>query len=104
MPAAAKNPGVTNERPEILAVFSVGYRNRFGHPHPTVVARYAQARADLWRTDCEGAIHVQLAHGVSVRAYAENKRYWTDHESTHLPHASGLRGCGAAGADPRARR
>ena len=89
--------------PEV-AVFSVGYRNRFGHPHPTVVARYAQARADLWRTDCEGAIHVQLAHGVSVRAYAENKRYWTDHESTHLPHASGLRGCGAAGADPRARR
>ena len=89
--------------PEI-AIFSVGYRNRFGHPHPMVVARYAQAGADVWRTDCEGAIHVELAHGASARAYAENKRYWTDHESTHLPRASGLRGCGAPGRDAGARR
>jgi competence protein ComEC len=89
--------------PEV-AILPVGYRNRFGHPHPAVVARYAQAAADLWRTDCEGAIHVELAHGVTVRAYAGNKRYWTDHESTHLPHASGLRGCGAAGDDARVRR
>jgi len=87
-----------------VAIFPVGYRNRFGHPHPAVVARYEQASADLRRTDCEGAVHVELAHGVSVRGYAENKRYWTDHESTHLPHAGGLRGCGAARPDARPRR
>jgi competence protein ComEC len=41
-----------------LALVSAGSRNRFGHPHPEVVARYAAAGARLLRTDRDGTITV----------------------------------------------
>src|SRR5262249_40572391 len=37
-------------------VVQAGYRNRFGHPHPGVVARYAAIGAALIRTDHTGAV------------------------------------------------
>ena len=90
------------------ALFSVGYRNRFNHPNAAVVERYAAIGADAWRTDCEGALHVALparaGQSIAIRAYAQNIRYWSDHESPHLPPARGLRGCGAAGRNARAGR
>lgn len=39
-----------------LAIFQAGYRNRFGHPRPAVLARYQAAGAELARTDQDGAI------------------------------------------------
>ncbi|HUQ28124.1 MAG TPA: DNA internalization-related competence protein ComEC/Rec2 [Usitatibacter sp.] len=81
------------------AIFSVGYRNRFNHPHPAVIDRYTGLGAQLRRTDCEGALHISLpaaGRPIAIRAYAENSRYWSDHESPHLPSQRGLRGCGAA--------
>jgi competence protein ComEC len=90
------------------AILSVGYRNRFNHPNPAVVQRYVAIGARLHRTDCEGALHVVLpgnrGPAVAVEGYAENARYWSDHEPTHLPAARGLRRCGAAGGDAGARR
>ncbi|PYQ23388.1 MAG: DNA internalization-related competence protein ComEC/Rec2 [Acidobacteria bacterium] len=41
-----------------VAVVSVGHANRFGHPHPEVVARYARAGVWLLRTDRDGTITV----------------------------------------------
>ncbi len=41
-----------------LALVSAGYRNRFGHPHPEVVARYARAGIPLLQTAVDGAIAV----------------------------------------------
>jgi pimeloyl-ACP methyl ester carboxylesterase len=41
-------------------LFSVGYRNRFGHPRPEIVERYASTAARLWRTDHHGALRVVL--------------------------------------------
>jgi competence protein ComEC len=38
------------------AVFTVGYRNRYGHPRADVVGRYAKANASLHRTDVSGAL------------------------------------------------
>lgn len=60
------------------AIFPVGYRNRFGHPKPDVVARYVQSGAHLHRTDADGAISVQLGpQGVRIEhARAARRRYW----------------------------
>ncbi len=59
-------------------IYSVGYRNRFGHPRPEVEARYASSSARQWRTDRDGAIHIVLAPtGIAVNAErAQMARYW----------------------------
>lgn len=60
------------------ALVSAGYRNRFGHPRPEVVARYEGGGARLWRTDRDGALLVELAPGgATVSAWREQRRrYW----------------------------
>jgi competence protein ComEC len=60
------------------AVFSVGYRNRFGHPRADVVERYARQGAELARTDSGGAwIFTTGAGGVTGKAWREvRRRYW----------------------------
>lgn len=57
-------------------VFSVGYRSRFGHPHPEVQARYGPAR--LLRTDLDGALTADLGRGglVVARERERRRRYW----------------------------
>ncbi|MES2237401.1 MAG: DNA internalization-related competence protein ComEC/Rec2 [Pseudomonadota bacterium] len=66
------------------AIFPVGYRNRFGHPKPDVVARYEQSGAHLQRTDVAGAVSVHLgATGVRIEhARAVRRRYWQSMPST----------------------
>src|SRR5262249_50708122 len=39
-----------------VAVFTPGYRNRFGHPRSEIVERYAAAGVPTYRTDYEGAL------------------------------------------------
>jgi competence protein ComEC len=63
-----------------VAVFTAGYRNRFGHPRADVVARYERAGAAIARTDRDGAVSVTLG-AAPVVAQAEretHKRYWYD--------------------------
>jgi competence protein ComEC len=64
--------------PEV-AVFTPGYRNRFGHPRPEIVARYA--RSQTWRTDLHGALSFSFSAADSLRPRAERdfgRRYWHD--------------------------
>jgi competence protein ComEC len=59
------------------ALFPVGYRNRFRHPHPEVVARYADAGVTLWRTDRDGMLTVRLDDAVTVTSWRQQRpRYW----------------------------
>lgn len=78
----------TSSTPEFIAavlpeaaVFSVGYRNRFGHPAPDVVARYRDAGARIIRTDEGGAIHLALdAGGWRLERWRDvRRRYWQEH-------------------------
>jgi competence protein ComEC len=46
---------VDGVRPAV-AIVSAGYRNRFGHPHAEVVARYRARGACVLRTDRDGAV------------------------------------------------
>jgi competence protein ComEC len=60
------------------AVFTVGYRNRFGHPREDVIERYRGAGSALLRTDASGAIEMRLAP-QALRVQAErdrSRRYW----------------------------
>jgi competence protein ComEC len=61
-----------------VAIVSAGWRNRFGHPKPEVVARYHAAGSRLLRTDESGAITVRLrAGGPAVSRWRDlHRRYW----------------------------
>ena len=61
------------------AVFTSGYRNKFGHPKPEVVERYRAAGSELLRSDVDGAILVDMdAENFSVEKYRKSHaRYWT---------------------------
>ena len=60
------------------AVFPVGYRNRFAHPAPEVMARYEAAGMRVHRTDLDGAVVIKLGQsGVAISHQRElRKRYW----------------------------
>lgn len=61
------------------AVFTVGYRNRFGHPKVEVMDRYVSQGSRLLRTDEAGAIRFIFAPGVPLAPVLhrkENPRYW----------------------------
>ncbi|MFO1308149.1 MAG: DNA internalization-related competence protein ComEC/Rec2 [Burkholderiales bacterium] len=67
-----------------LAVFTPGYRNRYGHPRPEVVARYAARGASTLRTDFDGAISFDAGPdrvGAVERARLSSARYWRDSPS-----------------------
>lgn len=61
-----------------LAIFATGYRNRFGHPHPAVVAVYRQRGVKMLRTDAAGAVSVRMtASGIDSQSWREReRRYW----------------------------
>ena len=60
------------------ALFSAGYRNRFGHPAPAVVGRYVDLGAEIRRTDREGALRVSIGpEGLVVSGERQRRqRYW----------------------------
>ncbi|MBU3736608.1 MAG: MBL fold metallo-hydrolase, partial [Methylobacterium sp.] len=64
-------------QPDIV-VFTAGYRNRFRHPHPEVVARYRDQGSRMLRSDRDGAILFTFASGtVKVLPWREQRpRYW----------------------------
>jgi competence protein ComEC len=59
------------------AIIPVGYRNRFGHPSPEVLARLD---ARLFRTDRDGAVTVVLARDrLEIQGERQRRRrYWHD--------------------------
>ncbi len=64
-----------------IAVFTPGYRNRFGHPRPEIVARYADAGIRTYRTDYEGALTFDFRTGATLALRRErdvDPRYWHD--------------------------
>lgn len=66
--------------PEVVVV-SAGWRNRFRHPSPVVLQRYAARGIRVLRTDFDGAVRLELpaAPGpLGVSRAAEGARYWSD--------------------------
>jgi competence protein ComEC len=63
-----------------IALVSAGYRNRFGHPHPDVVARYRARGIALHETAREGAIRVAIDAAGNIEPVegwrARQRRFW----------------------------
>lgn len=60
-----------------LALFQVGYRNRYHHPKPEVYARYAELGIQRLRSDETGAVRIEINDAVAVSKYrSEQQRYW----------------------------
>ncbi|MBT9566929.1 MAG: DNA internalization-related competence protein ComEC/Rec2 [Thiobacillus sp.] len=61
-----------------MAVFTVGYRNRFNHPHPQVVARYHEAGARTLRSDKSGLIKLTFGSSdvTASEFHPSRRRYW----------------------------
>ncbi len=64
-----------------LTVFTVGYRNRHGHPRGDIVTRYAAQGSRLLRSDSSGAVALRFTPGqpFAVSAWRQTQRhYWQD--------------------------
>ena len=63
-----------------LTIFTVGYRNRFGHPREEVMQRYRAQGSRLLRSDTDGAVLLRFADStVTVETWrAKHRRYWQD--------------------------
>jgi competence protein ComEC len=63
-----------------IAVFTVGYRNRFGHPAPDVLERYVALGARIQRSDADGAVLLRFGSGqLSAQGWRRLRpRYWQD--------------------------
>ena len=60
-----------------LALFQVGYRNRYRHPKQEIVERYRVLGIAQLRTDQTGAITLDSRDGFAPHAYrSEHPRYW----------------------------
>lgn len=63
-------------RPQ-YSVFSVGYRNHFGHPRADTVARFKGAGAKILRTDQSGAVIFDVYENIALTQWrVAHKRYW----------------------------
>lgn len=70
--------GFLNQVQPRVAIVSSGYQNRFGHPHPAIVARLSRRGAVVLQTATSGAIRVRLAGSelITEPAYAGFARLW----------------------------
>jgi len=68
---------VAATRPEWV-VYTLGYRNRYGHPHPHVTARFRELGARALRSDSGGMIRLDFGEaGVEASQYRPtHRRYW----------------------------
>lgn len=59
-------------------IFTSGYRNRFGHPNPEVVARYHSLGSLIYRSDQDGALKMEFTKkGIGVDAWRKSgRKYW----------------------------
>jgi competence protein ComEC len=59
-------------------LISRGQGNSFGHPHPTVLARYRKHGMAIYDSADQGAIHLQLGHYEMPRTMRLERRFWRD--------------------------
>ena len=65
-----------------IGLVSAGYRNRFGHPNPGVVARYSEAGAELLDSALTGFVEIRFAADTAPRIIERSRidrhPYWRE--------------------------
>lgn len=64
-------------KPESVLI-SRGHGNSFGHPHPTVLARYRKLGLRIYDSAEQGAIHLQLGRFKPPWTMRQQRRFWRD--------------------------
>jgi competence protein ComEC len=64
-------------KPEAVLI-SRGHGNSFGHPHPTVLARYRKQGVRIYDSAEQGAIHLQLGRFNAPWTMRQQRRFWRD--------------------------
>ena len=64
-------------------LISRGQGNSFGHPHPTVVARYQKRGMAIYDSAEQGAIHLQLGRFKPPWTMRLERRFWRDPPPTN---------------------
>lgn len=75
----SSTPGFLDAVAPSLAVFQVGYRNRYRHPNPQVLERYRARKVGVLRSDAHAAIEIHLRPGMPpqvVRHRVDRPRWW----------------------------
>lgn len=73
---SSTTPFLQAVRPDI-ALFQVGYRNRYRHPKQEVLDRYGSLGIKRLRTDDSGAVTFRFGSAIEFTEYRrENARYW----------------------------
>ena len=83
------------------AVAQAGYRNRFRHPDPDVVARYYARKIKFFRTDHAGALQWRFASNGTSLVYSTREaeaRYWHNRPGVAAGRSGSGTGAQEAGA------
>lgn len=74
----SSTPGFLDAVRPSVALFQVGYRNRYRHPKAEVVARYDARGIRVVRSDQAGAVSLAIdSAGIRLRRQCESPRYWS---------------------------
>lgn len=75
---SSSRPFIDAVGPRVVAV-QAGLFNRYGHPHPAVLARYADAGVAVGRTDLDGALRWRDTQPYRLDAWRRmDARYWRE--------------------------
>lgn len=68
---------LTTLQPKAVLI-SRGHGNSFGHPHPTVMARYRKRGLHIYDSAEDGAVRLQLGSFKPPRTLRQQRRFWRD--------------------------
>lgn len=75
----SSNRGFVNYTQPVSVIYSAGYNNQHGHPHPHVQARFKEQGAQAFNTAIQGAVQFQWWPGQNAKvltARQQQRRYW----------------------------
>ena len=71
---SSSHKAFTEQLAPAIALISAGSNNRFRHPHPRVLGRYAELESELFRSDQHGALTLLITDGKIITTTARRQR------------------------------